>query len=84
MSRCCFDFSSKLLISFKVRISVGILNVNYQRMFLAHLQIVLCHLVLVMLVFSTFNLILICILRVFVEIRLSLAIDPDFEQFARI
>jgi hypothetical protein len=74
------NFSSKFLIALEIGICIRVFNVSDERMFLAYLQIVICELILVMLVFCTLNFILIWIFGVFVEIRLALAIDSNLEN----
>ena len=78
------EFSSELLVSLEVTECVGVFDVSDEGMILAHLDIVVSELILVMLVLRALYLVLVRVLRVLVEVRLSLAIDADPEQFATV
>lgn len=77
-------FSSKFLVSLEVTEGVGIFDVSDEGVILAHLDIVVSELILVMLVLRALNLVLVRVLRVLVEVRLSLAVNADPEQFATV
>lgn len=72
-------FSSKFLVSLEVTEGVGIFDVSDEGVILAHLDIVVSELILVMLVLRALNLVLVRVLRVLVEVRLSLAVDANPE-----
>jgi hypothetical protein len=78
------EFSSEFLVSLEVTEGVGVFNVSDEGMILAHLDIVVSELILVMLVLRALYLILVRVLRVLVEVRLSLAVDADPEQFSTV
>jgi hypothetical protein len=78
------EFSSELLVSLEVTECVGVFDVSDEGMILAHLDIVVSELILVMLVLRALYLVLVRVLRVLVEVRLSLAIDADPEKFTTV
>jgi hypothetical protein len=53
-------------------------------MILAYFDVIVCKLILVMLILGTLNLIFVGVLRVFIEVGLTLAVDTYPEQFAAI
>ncbi len=53
-------------------------------MILAHLDVIISKLILIVLVLGSLNFILVSIFRVLIKIRLSLAVDANSEQFAAI
>ena len=61
-------------------ISIGVFKICDERVFLADLDVVVSELILVMLVLSTFNLILVRIFRILVEVRLTLAVQSKLEH----
>jgi hypothetical protein len=78
------EFSSEFLVSLEVAVGIWVFNISDKWMILAHFDIVISKLILIMLVLCTFNLVLVCIFRVLVEVRLSLAVDTDSEEFSTI
>ena len=67
------------MIALEVSICVGVFNICNKGMLLNDLDIVISELVLVMLILCPFNLILVRIFGIFVEIRLSFTVDPNLE-----
>ena len=81
-SRIRFDFCCKFIVTLKVTISKRIFDIDHQRMFLTYFQIVISKLFLVMLVLSALHLVFIGILRVLIEVGLSLTVDSDFKDLS--
>ena len=78
------EFSSEFLVSLEVTVSIWVFDISDKGMILAHFDIVISKLILIMLVLCTFNLVLVCVFRVLIEVRLSLAVDTDSKEFSTI
>jgi uncharacterized membrane protein YuzA (DUF378 family) len=53
-------------------------------MILAYFDVIVCKLILVMLILCTLNFVFVGVLRVFIEVGLTLAVDTYPEQFAAV
>lgn len=53
-------------------------------MILAHFDVIVCKLILVMLILCTLNLVFVGVLRVFIKVGLTLTVDTNPEQFAAV
>lgn len=78
----CLEFCLKLLVTLNVAVSVWVFNVADQGMLLAHLNIIVCELILIMLVLGALDFVFVGILGVLVEVGLPLAVDADLEYLA--
>jgi hypothetical protein len=78
------EFSSELLVSLEVAVSIWVFNISDKGMILAHFDIVISKLILIMLVLCTFNFVLVCVFGVLIEVGLSLAVDADSEELSTI
>ena len=78
------EFSSEFLVSLEVTVSIWVFDISDKGMILAHFDIVISKLILIMLVLCSFNLILVCIFGVLVEVGLSLTVDTDSEELSTI
>jgi hypothetical protein len=80
--RIRLDFSLELLVALKVIVSIWIFNVGDQGMLLAHLDVVVCKLILIMLILGALDLVFVGILGVLVEVGLTLAVDANLKYLA--
>ena len=80
--RIRLDFSLELLVALKVIVGVWIFDVGDQGVLLAHLYVVVCELILIMLVLGSLDLVFVGILGVLVEVGLTLAVDANLKYLA--
>jgi hypothetical protein len=78
------EFCSEFLVSLEVTVSIWVFDISDKGMILAHFDIVISKLILIMLVLCTFNFVLVCVFGVLIEVGLSLAVDTDSEELSTI
>jgi hypothetical protein len=78
------EFSSKFLVSLEVTVSIWVFDISDKRMILAHFDIVISKLILIMLVLCAFNFVLVCVFGVLIEVGLSLTVDTDSKELSTI